>query len=352
MARDTYQVMARERRFGSLRQLGKVAPSLPSAAFARGPTAGARGLWLIALAIGLTAGSFPVAAEEAQQSRIIHLSGAGPNLDDDLAVVCPDRSPSTPQFQNRRTGRVFPITDPRLRAIAQKACEPDLDAAPTSDVSIVNDTGATIYVGFAPQAGSGITWGEGCGKTATHSTAVVGKGATCAASVINSNANPGSRFCAARSLDSTGILNCWQAQTHLPHNTIIEPNFLLDCKFGDKTYPGCVFYDVSVIPANCTDNLFTAANDYCKGTGGASYNLPVKVSCPDEPTFTCKGPVATSGVYAATGYPSMCGTPSASCIGNTQSCVNGYFSPTNNNPQHQPGAYCFGTLTMTFLAGP
>ena len=116
-------------------------------------------------------------------------------------------------------------------------------------------------------------------------------------------------------------------------------------------YPSCIFYDVSVIPAHCTDDLFDAVHYYCKGTGGASYNLPVKVSCPGEPTFTCRGPVATTGAYAAAGYPSMCGTPSASCIGNTQSCVNGYFSPTNNNPNHQPGAYCFGTLTMTFLQG-
>jgi hypothetical protein len=247
---------------------------------------------------------------------------------------------------------VLPIADPRLRTIAQKACEPDLQSAPTSAVSIVNDTGAAIYVGFAPQAGSAITWGAGCGKTTTNSTVMLAKNATCSAAVVNSNANPGSRFCAATSLGSTGALNCWQAQSHLPHNTLIEPNFLLNCTFGKVTYPTCIFYDVSVIPQNCTDNLFNAANGYCKGTGGASYNLPVKVSCPGEPTFTCKGPVATSGSYAATGYPSMCGTPSASCIGNSPGCVNGYFSPTNNNPMHQPGAYCLRTLTMTFLAGP
>jgi len=90
-------------------------------------------------------------------------------------------------------------------------------------------------------------------------------------------------------------------------------------------YPSCIFYDVNVIPAHCTDDLFDAVHYYCKGTGGASYNLPVKVSCPGEPTFTCRGPVATTGAYAAAGYPSMCGTPSASCIGNTQSCVTAIF---------------------------
>jgi hypothetical protein len=312
----------------------------------------ARGVWLVVSMIGLSIGGHRVAAEDAHYPRIIHLSGAGPSLDSDLALVCPEGGSSAAQFQNQRTGEFFPIADPRLRAIAEKACAPELAAAPASDVSIVNDTGKTIYVGFAPQAGSAITWGKGCGKTVTNSTVVVAKNTACAATVLSSDANPASRFCAADSLDSTGSLNCWEAQYHLPHNTLIEPNFIPNCTFGKKTYPSCIFYDVSVIPANCTDNLFDAAHDYCKGTGGASYNLPVKVSCADEPTFTCQGPVATSGIYAATGYPSMCGTPSASCIGNTQSCVNGYFSPTNNNPSHQPGAYCFGTLTMTFLAGP
>ena len=311
----------------------------------------ARGMWFVMLAIGLLTWGHRVAAEDAHYPRIVHLSGVGPDLDSDLALICPEGRSSAPQFQNQRTGRMFPIEDPRLRAIAEKACEPDLQAAPSSAVSIVNDTGATIYLGFAAQAGSAITWGAGCGRTATNSTVVVAKNTACAATVTDSNANPGSRFCAAKSLNSTGILNCWRAQSNLPHNTIIEPNFIPNCTFGKVTYPSCIFYDVSVIPQNCTDNLFNAANSYCKGTGGASYNLPVKVSCPGEPTFTCQGPVATSGIYAATGYPSMCGTPTASCIGNSQSCVNGYFSPTNNNPSHQPGAYCFGTLTMTFLAG-
>ncbi len=311
-----------------------------------------RAIWLVGLAAGLLIGGHKVSAEEAQHPRIIHLSGIGPSSEADLALVCPVSASTAPQFQNQWTGQVFPIAEPRLRAIARRACAPDLQSAPPSDVSIVNDTGKTIYVGFAPQAGSGITWGAGCGKTATNSTVVVAKNTACSAAVIGSNANPGSRFCAATSLNSTGILNCWAAQSHLPHNTIIEPNFLLNCKFGDKTYPTCIFYDVSVIPANCTDDLFNAENNYCKGTGGASYNLPVKVSCPGEPTFTCQGPIARTGIYAAAGYPSMCGTPSASCIGNVKTCVNGYFSPTNNNPNHQPGAYCFGTLTMTFLPGP
>ncbi len=309
-------------------------------------------LSLVVLTVGLLMGTHRVLAEDSHHPAVIHLTGAEKGLDANLALVCPEDSSTEPQFQNQKTGKTFAISDPRLRAIARKACEPELQSAPTSDVNIVNDTGGTIYVGFAPQAGSGITWSSGCVKTATNSTVMVAKNTTCSAAVINSNANPGSRFCAATSLDSTGALNCWTAQSHVPHNTLIEPNFLVNCNFGKVTYPGCIFYDVSVIPATCTDNLFNAANDYCKGTGGASYNLPVKVSCPDEPTFTCRGPVATTGIYAPTGYPSMCGAPSASCIGNTQSCVNGYFSPTNNNPNHQPGAYCFGALTITFLAGP
>jgi hypothetical protein len=310
-----------------------------------------RSLWVLAAVSLFSISAHQVIAGDIGYSERIHLTGSNLNPDAHLVLLCDAGGFAGPKFVNERTGAIFPITDPRQRAIAEKACGPELQSAPASDVSIVNDTGRTIYVGFAPQAGSVITWGAGCGKTATNSTVVVAKDTACAAKVLSSDANPGSRFCAATSLGSTGSLNCWEAQSHLPHNTIIEPNFIPNCTFGKKTYPSCIFYDVSVIPANCTDDLFDAVHNYCKGTGGASYNLPVKVSCPAEPTFTCRGPVATTGIYAAAGYPSVCGTPSASCIGNTQSCVNGYFSPTNNNPSHQPGAYCFGTLTMTFLPG-
>jgi hypothetical protein len=310
----------------------------------------ASGILLVALTATLLVNSDRLLAEDVQNPSVMHLTAANQSIDTDLVVVCPQGATTEPQFQNQQTGQIFPISDPRLRAIAEKACQSGVRAAATSSVNIVNNTGKTIYVGFTPQAGSAITWGSGCAATSSNLTVMIANSGACSATVTDSNADPGSRFCAASTLPSTGFLDCSQAQSF--NYTIIEPNFQPDCKFGTTTYPSCIFYDISVIPSNCVDSLFNAANQYCNGTGGASYNLPVQLSCSGEPTFTCQGPIYTTGIYAPTGYPSMCGNPSASCIGNTQSCVNAYFSPTNNNPDHQPGAYCFGTLTITFLAGP
>ena len=65
--------------------------------------------------------------------------------------------------------------------------------------------------------------------------------------------------------------------------------------------------DISLIPSTCTDALWKL--NQCAGTGGASYNLPVQLTCPSQPTYTCQGP--TSTLYGPENYPSNCGNPNS-----------------------------------------
>jgi hypothetical protein len=306
----------------------------------------AHGIWLAALIAGLLLGSPRVWAEDDQHPAVTHLSGVGQSLDADLVVVCPQSSATEPQFRNQKTGKVFPISDPRLRAIAAKACETGLPAAAGSgNVNIVNNTGNTIYVGFTPQAGSSITWGAGCGTPIRGLTVAIPNGGTCQAAATDSIASPGSRFCAATTAGASG-LDCSVAQQN--NQTLIETYFQPAPCFGAGT-PNCIWYDISVIPTNCTDGAWSS--NYCAGTGNAAYDLPVSLTCSGEPTYTCQGPPFTSGNYAAAGYPSNCGNPLASCFGNGSSCVNAYFWPMGGIPQ--PNSVCPNgqTLTITFLSG-
>ena len=115
----------------------------------------------------------------------------------------------------------------------------------------------------------------------------------------------------------------------------------------------CVWYDISVIPANCTDQLWVSTS-WCSNTGGAAYNLPVTLSCAGQPTFTCQGPPGST--WGNSNYPSKCGNPNATCDGNSQSCVNAYFFPMFQGPpsKYQPVAQCpaGSALQVTFLAAP
>jgi hypothetical protein len=86
----------------------------------------ARSIWLVALTAGLLISSQRVLAEDAQHPSVIHLSGAGQSLDTNLVVVCPEGSTTEPKFRDQKTGKIFPISDPRLRAIAVQACRPTL----------------------------------------------------------------------------------------------------------------------------------------------------------------------------------------------------------------------------------
>lgn len=227
-------------------------------------------------------------------------------------------------------------------------------------VTIVNSGAAPIYLSFTQlnHTAGAIVWnssGSGCGSTSTIATAaqaVVAAGATCQA--MADTASGSSRFCAAR---DKAPADCMDGQAK--HLTLVETNFDSSSGgcFGQAP---CVWYDISVIPSNCTDALWK--KNQCASTGGASYNLPVSLSCAGNaamPVYTCQGPANTT--YGPENYPSQCGNPNATCAVGTSPkgvpCVNGvsaYFYPMFDAPQntYQPNAVCLsGTLTVNFLAG-
>jgi hypothetical protein len=311
------------------------------------PGAFVRAAALAAFAISLClVHPHPAAADEGQ---IIHLTGSNETLEPDLGLLCPQGGSAEPEFENETTGQISAIYDPKLRAIAEKACQPSLGASGSGNVDIVNSSGKVILVGFAPQAGSQITWGAGCGTPIQGTTVKIGVGGSCHAAVTDSVANPGSRFCAA-TLDvaSSGALNCWAAQAQ--NRTLIETYFEPAPCFGAGT-PNCIWYDISVIPSNCTDQAW--ASDRCANTGGAAYNVPARLSCAAEPTYVCKGPASSK--YGSANYPSNCGNPAARPVSGPTpepSALNAYFYPDDNS-YGQPNAVCPNgqTLTITFLSG-
>jgi hypothetical protein len=318
----------------------------------------------LVLGFGLALASHAARAEQRDHRPIIHLTGSERGFDRDLAVVCPQDGSGEPRFLDRASGRTFGIADAPLRAVARKTCELAPTSSSSGEVIIDNQTGSTLYVGFSPQSGASITWGGGCLSPIKGLTVKILKATTCKATVTDSVANPGSRFCAASTIGPTG-LDCAMAQQN--HQTLIEPYFEPAPCFGAGS-SNCIWYDISVIPAHCTDDTpYGSKNsdwhsDYCAATGGASYNLPVTISCAGqaaEPTFTCQGPPFATGKLAAAGYPRRCGNPSGRCIGGArQQCTNGveaYFYPMSViNANHQPVGVCPGgqSLVITFLAGP
>ncbi|GEP60171.1 hypothetical protein [Reyranella soli] len=224
------------------------------------------------------------------------------------------------------------------------------EAAAQVSVSIQNQQSRTIYVAFTlgnGQAPGAINWGN-CSGFVSNNQVAIPSGMACNTSVPTSSGS--SRFCASSAPMSPP--NCYQAQTR--HQTMIETTFGAGAA---GCYPtsqaSCVWYDISLIPSNCTDPLWQTQN-YCSNTGGAAYNLPVQLSCQNQPTYTCKGPPGT--VYGNSGFPTNCGNPNATCTGNTPNCVNAYFHPMFVPPwsQYQPNAQCLAgsTLRVTFLAGP
>jgi hypothetical protein len=318
----------------------------------RQPTA--RRLWPAMLALGLLIGNRPVLAESVQQPSVIHLTGPDQSLDADLVLLCPQGSITEPRLQNPKTGKVFPISDPRLRAVAVKACSP---GAPTAaegvSVSVTNSGTNPIYVAFSvgtigSNSPGPIAWASGC--TVSSNQATIPAGQTCQATVPSDVGT--SRFCAFTTPQSPPKANCFLAQS--VNQTMVETTF------GDASnnycYPNsmssCVWYDISVIPSSCTDEAWTA--NQCANTGGAAYNLPVSLACSNEPTYVCQGPKNNN--YGTAMYPSNCGKPDASCVPPASGvpaplCNNAYFHPT---PVPSPNAECLSgeTLTINFLSGP
>lgn len=222
-------------------------------------------------------------------------------------------------------------------------------------VSLVNKRQVPIQVNFTLKNHSNgpIAWGAGCsntGTTAFSSHATIAAGQTCSATVDPSAGS--SRFCATLGNEPT---DCMNGQAN--HLTLIETTFQPASAQGCFGRGACVWYDISVIPSNCTDTLWKSGQ--CKETGGASYNLPVTLACggnPAEPVYVCKGPPSTK--YGTEKYPANCGNPYAKCATGTPGCRNGvsaYFYPMFDPPEnaYQPNAVCLsGIFTATFLSGP
>lgn len=262
-----------------------------------------------------------------------------------LKLVCPKDGSRDYAFRDRETGKTQPIRDPQLKAIAERACRGTKrdDTSASGPVKIVNQQSVAIYVGFTASGGSpgAITWGSGC--STSGSGAKIAAGATCNATVDSDGAS--TRFCA----DTDSVpSNCFEAQQN--HQTMIETNFEPASNAGCFNQGNCVWYDISLIPSTCTDQLWD--ENQCAGTGGASYNLPVQVACGPSTVYTCQGPV--NGTWGPENYPSKCGNPDSTCQ-SSPNCQNAYFYPMFDPPEnaYQPNTVCTGaqTLTITFLAG-
>jgi hypothetical protein len=311
----------------------------------------AHGIWLVAVTAGQLAGSHDLLAEDARHPSVVQLTGSGQSVDIDLVLLCPEGSVTEPQFQDLKTSKVFSISDPRLRAIAEKTCGPNVEAAENVTVSVTNSRPMPIYVAFTQYATVSpgmITWDSNC--TVSNNQVAIAPGQTCQASVPTT-VGP-SRFCAFLTQVQSGTVpDCNNAQAH--NQTIIETNFTTNTSNNNPCFngPPCVWYDISVIPSSCTDQAWAA--NQCEGTGGASYNLPVMLACNNEPNYLCRGP--KSGKYGTAMYPSNCGNPNATCVPPASGaaaplCDNAYFHPT---PVPSPNAVCLSgqTLAITFLSG-
>jgi hypothetical protein len=200
-----------------------------------------------------------------------------------------------------------------LAAFLLGGSHPAWAADPTGYVTVVvaNKGANTIHVAFTnytTQQPGPINWGT-CAASVSNNQAAIASGATCTASVPN-NVGP-SRFCASTTAMATP--NCNNAQANL--QTMIETNF--GSGAASSCYPtsmaSCVWYDISLIPSNCTDAAWT--QNQCASTGGAAYNLPVALACSAQPTYTCQGPPGTQ--YGNSNYPTKCGNPNGTCVGNT-----------------------------------
>jgi hypothetical protein len=267
----------------------------------------------------------------------------------DWALICPQGSAGEPYFHDPR-GFTIPILDLGVRAIASSLCKLTTPAATTNyPVTVTNHGASTIYVAFtnySTQQPATITW-TNC--TVANNQATIPTGMTCYAQVPTTAGM--TRFCAFTTLVPTGRTpNCNLAQAN--NQTMIETNFGTGANgvCFPTSLASCVWYDISVIPQNCTPSAWSL--NYCQNTGGASYNLPVSLASSGQVTFTCKGP-PSSTPYGNANYPSMCGVSTMSppgCVGNTPTCVNAFFFPT---PTPQPNVEAQGSaLVIMFLSGP
>jgi hypothetical protein len=271
----------------------------------------------------------------------------------DWTLVCPQGSAGEPSFHAPiGAGLTFPIVDPAMRAVASSLCKLTTPTATANyPVTVTNQGASTIYVAFtnySTQQPAPITW-TNCSVINNQVVVPSGGATTCSAQVPVTAGK--TRFCAFTSQVPIGQTpNCNVAQSL--NQTIIETNFGTGANgiCYPATVTNCVWYDISIIPQNCTPSAWSL--NYCASTGGASYNLPVSLAASGQATFTCQGPQSTTP-YGNANYPTKCGVPTMSppgCVGNTQTCVNAYFFPT---PTPGPNVEAQGsTLVIKFLPGP
>lgn len=261
----------------------------------------------------------------------------------DLTLICRNGS-GEHRLLEPRTGATYPIGDPGLAAVADKACAATPRGSTSGRVEIVNHRQTPIFVGFTgnDHKPGPITWGAGCTRSATG--ARIEPGATCAAKVAANAVS--TRFCAA--LNAVPA-DCFDAQTN--HQTMIETIFEPAENAGCFKKGNCVWFDISVIPSTCTDTLWKT--NRCANTGGASYNLPVSLLCNGHKVYTCRGP--RDSTHGPALYPSNCGNPTSTCESGPH-CQNAYFYPMFVPPEnkYQPNSVCLGgqVLTILFLPGP
>lgn len=225
-----------------------------------------------------------------------------------------------------------------LAAIALLVAGPitSAEAVESSRVAVTNKQKKPIFLGFSGEA----IWqrGKGC-KLMKGGVKIMPK-ATCKLQVTSAG---GSRFCA----DFKGVPNCVTAQNL--KLTLIETTFTTTTKGCNGKAP-CLYYDISLIPVGCTDQLWKA--NRCAKTIGASYNLPVELACSGGHTYVCRGPQTRK--WGAAMYPSKCGNPNAKTQGGKNG-QNAYFYPMFQPPQsaYQPSTKCpFGkVMKIIFLPG-
>jgi hypothetical protein len=270
----------------------------------------------------------------------------------DWTLVCPQGSAGEPYFHVATgAGLTVQIVDPAMRAVASSLCKVTTPAAAaTYPVTVTNQGASTIYVAFtnySTQQPSPVTW-TNCSVVNNQVVVPSGGHTTCSTQVPVTAGK--TRFCASTTQVPVGQTpNCNLAQTY--NQTIVETNFGTGANgvCYPTTVTNCVWYDISIIPQNCTPSAWSL--NYCASTGGASYNLPVSLAASAQATFTCKGPQSTTP-YGNANYPTNCGVPTMTapgCVGNTPTCVNAYFFPT---PTPGPNVEAQGsTLVITFLSG-
>ena len=309
-------------------------------------------LWAVALIALLSASAHMGNSEDMQYSSIIHLTGSNMNLDAHLVCIrgrvrirsCPYSMCEPGDRPDRRPAAASDRQKGVRRRSARRRGSPRQAGTTTGPSRFLSAIAAGARsIGRPPAAAYRSANGAGGVKIAGNSA--------CIATVMATNS--GSRFCA--SLEAPP--NCTEAQND--HVALVDraelrrqPAMQLDASGRH----------LRRLRHQHRADLWAARTeawkaDSCAKAGGASYNLPVELSCSGQPSdpglyLPGTGPgqqCRPAGIY------DNCGNPDATCVGNSRACVNAYFFPmfSGSAAAHQPVGVCSGgrTLTVTFFAG-